>query len=163
MPYCHRMATGQGFEHSDLLLPQITPHVKYLVPPLGKHLRFQPFSHLVGISFCYFLTCFTPEQNQIYLPDPYSFLPAALPRMTKTCYQSAHFIITVVTYHYCPPVRTDCMFPSLPGLQIETRPVTPTERAEIFWCLEFTSYFVTAPDLTPTSGKGQITEDLHQV
>lgn len=55
------------------------------------------------------------------------------------------------------------MFPSLPGLQIETKPVTPTERAEIFWCLEFTSYFVTAPDLTPTSGKGQITEDLHQV
>lgn len=147
MSYCHRMATSQRCEHSDLLLPQITPQVKYLVPPLGKHLRFQPFSHLVGISFCYFLTRFTPEQNQIDLPDTYSFLPAALPRTTKTSYQSAHFPITVVTYHYCPPLRTDCMFPSLPGLQIETKPRTPTERAEIFWWLEFTSYFVTAPEI----------------
>lgn len=71
----HWMSTSSKAWTSTLglFMPQITIHVKCMVSPLGKLLRFEQnrdsFNGLVGTAFCYFLSHFSPEQSWIDLTD----------------------------------------------------------------------------------------------
>lgn len=105
-----------------------TNHYSYqcMVSPLGKPPRFQhntdSFNALVGTTFCYFLSHFTPEQGQTDLTDSCSiFFRSSTKDENDISSESTHFItVTLATQNYYPPVSMYYMFPSLPELQVIT-------------------------------------------